>query len=127
MRFIGILGFISSGFFAFVGLLLFFVPTALVSLSGELAEAGLAFVGGAFAGLIYIGLAALGFLPARFLYRSGAGMRRFARTGSGAELEEALRCNKAFWKFVGIVLIIQLALVPVTIVLVTIVAIGSVM
>jgi len=75
---------------------------------------GASFGAGMFA-LCIIG-AVLLLIPSLFLYRTGGRIRAYLRTGVDQDLEQAFKNNKSFWKFMGIICIIQLAFLPLLIV-----------
>jgi hypothetical protein len=118
LRFIGILGFISVGITVLGGI----GVTIDISLAGSesayllesLGAVGSMFGGIlSFLGLFYIGAALLVFFPSLFLYRFGTGIRSYFQNNLAKDLETALKNNKSFWKFVGILTIISLASIPV--------------
>jgi dolichol kinase len=53
-------------------------------------------------GILYLLFAALYFMPCLFLYRYSKAIAAIPGTGVGA-LEEALKNQKSFWKFMGVV------------------------
>jgi hypothetical protein len=119
MRFLGIVGFISCGFMVLAGGFMALLPALFMRMHEFDAEeliADLPGALGAMSGFIYIALAALTFFPAFFLYKAGARIRDYMRTDADSDLEEALRNNRIFWKFLGIITIISMALIPVTII-----------
>jgi hypothetical protein len=128
MRFLGIMGFISCGLFSFGGIFVAIVPGFWFFLRSEgvdIPAAPLERWAAVIAGLVYFACAVVWFFPSRWLYKTGARLRDYVRTGAEADLEEAFRANKAFWKFLGIITIISLALIPVFIIIGLIVAVGS--
>ena len=128
MRFLGIIGYISCGFTILGGIAVSLLQGLFMSgmgYSGEMFGA-LSFMGAAF-GAVYIIIAVLLFFPSRWLYKTGAKIRAYTRSGADADLEEAFRANRALWKYLGIIVIIQLALIPVSLVLSIVAAVGSVM
>ena len=121
LRFIGILGFINSGLVVLWGIsMLAIVPLVWRSwdqIPGFEAFGGI--MGTAFGAVmvaVCILLALFVFLPALFLYRFGDKIRNYLRTGADQELEKAFKNNKSFWKFVGIICIVQLAFLPLMII-----------
>ena len=121
IRFIGVLGFISSGLAALWGIcMLVLVP--FMNLDWEeipgLEQFGFIF-NAAFGGVMMVfslGGAVLIFIPSLFIYRFGEKIRSFLRTGMEQELELAFKNNKSLWKFIGIYCIIVLASIPVMII-----------
>jgi hypothetical protein len=126
LRFVGILGFIGCGFMAFFAVIfLAVIPllrAAMWEAASEMGEFGNIFgnaFSSAFGGtmaIYFFGAAALFFFPSLFAYRFGSKIRSYLRTGTDGDLEAAFKNNKSFWKFIGILAIIQLAFVPVIII-----------
>ena len=131
MRFLGIIGFIGCGFLVLFGIFMVTLPAIFLRMADipdtevEAARQGVVGIMGAVGGLFYILAAVLSFFPSRWLYKTGAKLRSYARTGSDLDLEEAFRNSRAFWKFLGIITIIWLAFLPVGIVITTVAAIGN--
>jgi hypothetical protein len=122
LRFVGIMGFIGSGVMAMgaVGVISAspFISSNITDIPGAWGVAAL--VAG---GLIYLGISVLVFFPARFTYFFGEKIRRFLRSNSEAELEGAFKNNRSLWKFIGIMTIINIAIIPVFIVVAVIAAV----
>ena len=112
LRFIGILGFITSGLMCLGGIIFMIVVFAASSFIDD--------VGGALSGLvglIYVPMGVIYFFPARFTYKFGAKIRDYRFTNSDEDLELAFKNNKSLWKFYGILAIIALAFIPLSIIL----------
>ena len=108
LRFIGVMGFISFGFTCLGA-----VTTLITSLvSFESATATVLSLQ-----IVYILIGLLIFFPARFTYLFGAKIRNYMLSNADEDLEAALRNNKSYWKFCGILTIVCLAIVPVMIIL----------
>jgi hypothetical protein len=124
LSFMGILGFVGAGFMAFVGLIMMivmpFIPKA--DLGSSSWASGL--IGGI--GILYIAIGVLYFFPARFMYSFGAKLRDFGQSGADTDLELALRNNKSYWKFQGIMMIVLLALIPVAIIVSIVIGVASI-
>lgn len=69
-------------------------------------------------GIIYI-------FPAKYLYNFGSKMNFFVKTKNEQAMETALKNNKSYWKFNGILVIISLAAFPIMGALIFFVAITS--
>ena len=133
LRFIGIMGFVGAGLIAVWGILLLALGSVMAqvwaSMPGletvsDLSESmGAAF--GILTGILIIGVAALFFVPSHFLYKSGTKIRSYIREGREQDLELALKNNKSYWKFVGIIYIVYLAIIPLTIIISITVAVAS--
>ena len=129
LRFMGIMGFIGSGFMLLGGLFcLLFMPLAINLF--DAASNNFPYFFGSFVpvmiiyALYFIGAGVVLFFPALFTYRFGAKIRSYLQTNSEGELELALKNNKFLWKFQGILTIIGLAAIPVIIVIGIIVAVA---
>jgi len=133
LRFVGILGFIGAGITVLWGILFL----ALGSIMGQIwssipgietfseISGDLGAFSGILVGLLITGAAALIFFPSLYVYRFGVKIRSYLRQGREQDLELAFGNNKSFWKFVGILYIIYLAIIPVTIVIAVIIAAAS--
>jgi hypothetical protein len=123
----GIVGFIACGLLVLFGIFAAALPSIFLSIPAVFppdAYTGMR-VATLFMGLAYFAFAVLGFFPSRWLYKTGARLRDYVRTGAESDLEEAFRNNKAFWKFFGIITIIWFALIPVFTILTVVAAVGS--
>lgn len=105
-----VLGFLMSIFMLIVGLFfLVGVPTISTMLGG--AEAELAAMGagfGIFIGLIYMIIGGILFMPSLYLYRYAKSISNAERSGEYTDIRDALRFQKSFWKFAGIIVLIYL-------------------
>jgi hypothetical protein len=128
IRFIGIMGFIGSGFTVLGGIVSLFVMPFASSILDEIPDTFSMFVGSfapmmAVYAVYVLGAGVVMFFPALFTYRFGTKIRSYVLTNSEAELELAFRNNLSLWKFMGILTIIGLAAVPIlTIISVVIIA-----
>jgi len=131
LRFIGILGFISAGLTALSGVVFFAIAPLMQELWGDIPGFKAVFSdvwGAVFSGSLAIFCVSAGvlmFFPSLFIYRFGERIRSYLRTGTDQELEQAFKNNKSFWKFVGILCIIQLAFLPLAIIGSIIAAVAS--
>jgi hypothetical protein len=117
LRFIGILGYITSGITAMFGFVISITTLTMGNIGALLEISDFTGALGRFAGLIYIIAGVIMFFPARFTYNFGARIRNFVKNNSEQELELAFKNNKSLWKFMGINAIIGLAFIPVIIVI----------
>jgi hypothetical protein len=104
VKFLAILGFIFGGLMTVAGLMMSvaftFVP----------AKAGLPHFFGPVFGILYIVMAIFFYvLPCLYLLRYGSAITRIPESGQAA-MEEALRQQKTFWKYMGIFAIVVLVL-----------------
>ena len=135
LRFIGILGFIGCGFLALGGIIMLFAAGAITSVWseawGDIAELGaysgvLSTVFGATMTVYFLFFAVLFFFPSLFIYNFGSKIRGYMQSASDEDLEAALKNNKSLWKFLGILAIIQLAFIPVVIIVGIIIGVATV-
>jgi hypothetical protein len=112
LRFMGIIGFIGSGICCLVGIISTITSIAASSLISELAN----FPVWIFS-FIQIPLGVVLFFPAYFLFNFGKRIRTYQYTHSNEDLESGFKYNKSYWKFMGILNIICLALIPVALVI----------
>jgi hypothetical protein len=113
VRFISILTFVMAGFMLMGGLgLLAF--TVLGGLAATTDRAGFGALGGAIGGgllaLVYVVMALVYLAPGTYLFRYASAIARLRATASGGALEDALKHQKSFWRFVGILTVISFVL-----------------
>lgn len=106
VRFIAIAAFAGTGILFLIGLFLILGAGVLSSLSRE-ALGGLPL---GLVGLVYSAMACLHFFPALYLNRYADGIRKILAGDEIAGLEEALRNQKSFWRFAGLMLLFSLSL-----------------
>jgi hypothetical protein len=132
LRFVGILGFIQCGF-TVMGGLSFFAMLPFGELWSELGDVpgfeGFAanftpVFGGTF-GIYFLVTAVFTFFPSYFAYNFGSKIRTYLQTGVERDLEGALKSNKSLWKFIGILVIVCLAFIPVMVIITIVVAVVS--
>ena len=100
-----ILGFISTGFMVIMGLFM------MVGLTMFMPEGTDSTVGAGFGvgmGLFYLVLALIFAIPPYWLFKNASAIKRADSSRAMADVEEALRYQKSFWKFIGIVFLIYL-------------------
>jgi hypothetical protein len=125
VRFISVLTLVMAGFMLLGGLgLLAF------SVFGSLAvrdRAGFGALGGAIGGgvlaSVYIVMALVYLAPGTYLFRYASAIARLRATASGGALEDALKHQKSFWRFIGILTVISFVLALVGIVVGVVVAV----
>ncbi|MDR1180332.1 MAG: hypothetical protein LBK44_07480 [Spirochaetales bacterium] len=130
MRFLGIMGFISCGFTVLAGgvFMLFLTSFPFMQMYDSGIEdfaANIPGVFGSLGGFFYILSALLMFFPARFLHKAGSQIRVYMRTGMDSDLEDALRNNRKLWKFLGVVTIVSIAIIPVLAIVGIVVAVSA--
>jgi hypothetical protein len=107
LRFVGIVG------FAACGLMTVFVVLLAGSVNSFISEA-VPYVGQAFTATMVVTLVIslpLIFFPSFFLFNAGKKLRNYVHSGSEGDLETALKFNKFFWVFTGIVTIVYVSIV----------------
>ncbi|HSN17072.1 MAG TPA: hypothetical protein VLV87_02585 [Gammaproteobacteria bacterium] len=103
VKFLAILGFIFTALMILVGLMFILVGTSIPG------EAGMPGSFGRIFGIVYLILAFLYLFPCLYLIRYARAIEAIPGTGQAA-FEEALKNQKSFWKFVGILTIVMLGL-----------------
>ncbi|HEV7164170.1 MAG TPA: hypothetical protein VGO35_02125 [Gammaproteobacteria bacterium] len=116
VKFLAILGFIGIAFMVLFGLLMIFGFSLLPTQPGAPAF-------GAVFGVFYFLFAAIYFMPCLFLYRYSRAIAAIPASGQGA-LEEALKSQKSFWKFMGIVALIIVSIEVLVIVIGVLIAVA---
>jgi hypothetical protein len=109
VHFMSILSFVGAGMMILMGFVI--VAASMLGLGatgGSLPFRGLA---GVFTGLFYMALAFLYIAPGVFLHRYAGAIRELKTAGTANALEEALKHQKSFWRYVGIVSAVSIALV----------------
>lgn len=101
VRFISIAMFVGSGFMILVGIAMMFMPAM-----GGRAGAGF----GAMIGIFYILLSLIYIVPAYFLYQYASSIKDLLNDGGDVAMENALGNQKSFWRFVGILTLVIIAI-----------------
>ncbi len=109
VKFLAILGFIAIAIMLLCGLLMMFGASVI---PGQAGMRGF----GTLMAVFYILFAVLYFMPCLFLYRYSKAIAAIAGTGQGA-FEEALKSQKSFWKFTGILMLIVISIEVIAIVI----------
>ncbi|MBA7519996.1 hypothetical protein ES705_12084 [subsurface metagenome] len=123
VRFIGVLYFIGLGFMALIAIIVMLSGT----IGGVFSESlgGYSILASLGLGSIYLVFAGIMFFPALYLYRYGSKLKTFLITREPQDLEASLKNNKSFWKFLGIISIIYLSIIPLAIIISIIVGIAQ--
>lgn len=115
VRLCSVIGFIMTGFIVIAALMMFLFGGSML-LGGNGAE-GLPFAGfPAVIGVIYLASAFFYFFPSLKLWQYGSSILRLMSSQSPHDLESALDSQRSFWKFVGILILVAIALYLVMIV-----------
>lgn len=100
VKFLAILGFVFTAFIALAGLFM------LVAFSAIPTTPGLPRIFGPVFGVLYLVMAVFFYLiPCLYLMRYGNAITRIAASGQAA-IEDALKHQKSFWKYLGIFAIV---------------------
>ncbi|HEY3645847.1 MAG TPA: hypothetical protein VGM16_10955 [Gammaproteobacteria bacterium] len=102
VKFLSILGFIGVALMALFSVALIFGIWAFPTRPGMQQPSGAFGMG---LGILYLLFALIYLIPCLFLYRYGAAISAIPTAGQGA-LEDALKNQKSFWKFMGIVALV---------------------
>jgi hypothetical protein len=97
VRFCSILGFVSGGAMVLIGL----VAGSVGLITGNLETAVMI--------VVYPPLGVLYAFPSFYLLRYANGIRRFSASSSQQDLATALDAQRSFWKFVGVLSLVSLA------------------
>lgn len=120
-RFLGIVGFITTGFIVLGAMVFLISGQALFSataIPGASAfPAGIA--------LLYLGLGAVSFFISRFTYRIGARIRTHTETNDPSTLEDAFGNLRSLVKTTGILTIVYLALIPVLLIVSVVIGLNA--
>jgi hypothetical protein len=111
VQFIAVVGFVGTGLLFIIGLLLILGAGVLSSLSQD-AFGGLPL---GIVGLLYAALACLYFFPALYLKRFAAGIRKALAGDPMKGIEEAIKHQKSFWRFAGIMLLIAILMLAIAV------------
>lgn len=111
--FLAILGFIGGGLMVLVGLIVIAAGAAVGGRNFAIIQAIICLLGSPFC-----------LVPSYFLFRYGQQIGRFLRSSGTRELENALTAQKSFWKLVGILMILLMALYAVMIAIVLATGVG---
>jgi hypothetical protein len=111
--FVSILGFAATAMIFLAGLLVLVAGLLLPDQKGPM------MIG---AGIAYICLTVLYLIPSLYLYKYSGAVGRFLNLKQAVEMEAALAWQKSFWKFVGVLCIIMVALTILAII--AVIAIG---
>jgi hypothetical protein len=105
VRFISVMTFIGAAFMMLGGLFITLMGSSIPGFS----EAGIPYVGGAL-GIVYLLLALLYLFPGLFLWRYANAIDSLLRNQQSVALEEAMKHQTSFWRFVGIMMAVILVI-----------------
>jgi uncharacterized membrane protein (DUF485 family) len=114
VRFFAVLSFIGSALLVVLGLMLAVMGSALPTMFGASGNPGV----GVGVGIAYLLLALLYIFPGLYLWRYASAIDSLVQHPQSLTLEEAMRHQTAFWRFVGILSAVMIAIYAVILVLV---------
>lgn len=125
VQFCAILGFIFTGFMVLGGIFMM-IGGGFMAAAGD--NSAMPFAGfPAVLGVIYLVMAFFYFFPSLKLWKYGRHIAALLGSNSMTDLEAALDAQRSFWKFVGILVCVAIALYIVAIILVVALAAGGAM
>ncbi len=107
VRLFSVIGFLSIALMLFGALS---VMAAGLMMSGSEGGDGAATIGLMAMGVVYLLMALVYFFPALYLWQYASAIGRLLGSEEVADLEEALNRQKAFWKFIGILVVVMFGL-----------------
>jgi len=106
VRFIAVMSFIGSVLLVVLGLVLAVMGSALPAMFGGSSNPGV----GIGMGIVYLLLALLYIFPGLYLWRYANAIDSLVRYPQSLTLEEAMKHQTAFWRFVGILSAVMIAI-----------------
>ncbi|HEX2253111.1 MAG TPA: DUF5362 family protein [Thermoanaerobaculia bacterium] len=106
VRLVSIVGFVMAALVLVMGVFV----TLAGGMGGLLGDAGMSGGVGIAVGLLYVVLGVLYVVPSLYLFRYARAIGRLLDGGRGPALEEALGHQRAFWRLVGILVLIVIGL-----------------
>jgi hypothetical protein len=100
VRFMSILVFSGAALMVLAGFAL--VVMVMTGAMAARSSSGLTAVGGIALGFFYLALACLYIAPGIFLHRYAAAIRQLKTTCTSSALEDVIRHQKSFWRYVGV-------------------------
>ncbi len=125
--FLGVMGFIGTGFIVLVAIASVFAAGLLTSGLTTVMPflKGLGGATGGILGLIYVVIAAFAFFPSLFMVNIGSAAKRFRLRGDSKDIEQFVAAFKKWVKFYGVTLIVFMSIYAVVIVVGIIVAVAA--
>ena len=109
VRYLSIVGFIGFGMVALIGI----VGGIAAMIGGSVLDLDFP---GFLITIVYFAFAVLYFLPILYLHRYAGALKRMSSESKTLAMEQALRHQKSFWKFIGILSIVSIALMTISLV-----------
>ncbi len=108
VRLMSVATFVSAGFLTLCGFVMLFIGLVgglAARDTGGLGPVGSA-IGGGLMAVVYLGLACVYIAPGMFLWRYASAIQHLTASATAARLEDALKQQRSFWRFVGILTVI---------------------
>lgn len=111
VRFLSVITFISAGFMLLLGVVMTVAGSSMFAAASRSGmPPGLAGSMGVILAAVYVVLAIVYIYPGVKLWKYASAIARLIQSGSQQDLVEALKQQKSFWKFVGILFLIMLVI-----------------
>jgi hypothetical protein len=107
VRFISVLVFVGSGFMVIAGLAMLALGMA-GGFAGRDTSAVFGAAWGALVGSVYLLMACLYIAPGVFLHRYAGAIGQLIATGASSDLEDAIKHQRSFWRFVGVLSVVAI-------------------
>ncbi len=112
VQFMAVIVFISAGLMVLSGIVMLGISLAAGATAGAGASASpFGAVGGALLGMFYVALSLVYIVPGVYLARYAKAIKLLRTDGGAERIENALKQQRSFWRFVGIVTAICIILV----------------
>ncbi len=108
-KFLAVAGFVFCALFVVVAILALTLLSSLFNSMG-VSGSGLGTMGGGFVAIVYSGIAVLNFFPCLYLYNFAARMQLALRNNDQEQLTASFRNMRAFYRYVGVLMILCLGL-----------------
>ena len=117
VRLMSVFTFVSAGLMVVMGLAMLLLGIFGGFAAGNRQGPGVfgSAVGGALVALFYVAMACVYIAPGIYLSRYATAIKRLKVNSTAAGLEDALKHQKSFWRFIGIMTVISLALAVVAV------------
>jgi hypothetical protein len=126
VRFISIMVFVGAAFMALAALVMIALTMA-GAMAARGAYAPFGAVGVVAAAFFYLMLACLYIAPGVFLYRYASAIKQLKAACTASALEDALKHQKSFWRFIGILTAVSLVIVVLVLVIAIVAGVLGVM
>jgi hypothetical protein len=110
VRFMSVLTFLAAAFAMIVGAFFALALTLAGVAAQEATGSRFGALGGAVIGVVYILLGVLYIPPGVFLHRTASAIKRMQAGDATSALEDVLKNQKSFWRFVGILSVVGICI-----------------